>query len=59
MDYRIDKVKNAVGQEVYRFEFENVQDLEQFFIDNMIGNAKMSGRASKAIGTVLLVWDKK
>lgn len=57
MEYQLNKVVNENGKEIFRFEFENVQDLESFFI-SLIGKPSMSGRATKAIGNVLLMWEK-
>jgi len=50
-------VVNDHGASITRLEFENLQDLERFFI-NLIDNDDLVKTSSKAIGTVLLLWDR-
>ena len=54
-------VKNEIvtedGNTVMRFKFDSFVDLEEFYLDNY-DLWKKQKRASKVIGTVLLVFDK-
>ncbi len=52
MDY---KVIHANGVKVERYEFDNTTQLEEFFLNHVIGER---GIATKVIGNVLLLWNK-
>lgn len=43
------------GAKINRFEFESFNALEQYFLEYLVGKP---GIASKAIGTVLLWWER-
>jgi hypothetical protein len=43
------------GKMVNRFEFESFEDLEQYFLNYLVGK---QGVASKVIGNVLLWWER-
>jgi|TARA_R100000482_G_scaffold84155_1_gene33459 hypothetical protein len=58
MDYKITKIVNQHGFDVYRFEFENTANLESFISNNLIGNPAMANKATKAVNNVLLMWDR-
>jgi len=57
--YKAKIIRNKQGKAVMRMEFEGVEELELFFMDELIGSDMMKGSASKVIGTTLLIWDKK
>ena len=56
--YKAKSFRNSRGVAVLRMEFESPADLELFFTEELIGSDMMKGSASKAIGSVLLIWDK-
>jgi hypothetical protein len=56
--YKARSFTNKLGKHVVRMEFENVIELERFFIDELLGSPMMEGSASKAIGRILLIWDR-
>lgn len=55
LDGYCEKLENKYGEPYYRAEFENSDDLEQFFVDILM-NTK--GFSSKVIGKTLLIFDK-
>ena len=50
-----DRCKNIHGEKYWRTEFDSVEDLESFFVEQIL---YIKGYSSKAIGTVLLVFEK-
>jgi len=55
LDTYFEKLKNKNDEPYYRGEFRNAAELEDFFIDKLMN---VKGFSSKAIGNVLLVFDK-
>jgi len=55
--YTAQTVTNKHGKTVLRLIFKNIEALERFFMDQIIGSDMMKGSASKIIGTTLLIWD--
>ena len=55
LDTYFEKLKNKNDEPYYRGEFANGAALEDFFIDKLMN---VKGFSSKAIGNVLLVFDK-
>ena len=49
---------NGHGKNIVRLQFNSTEDLEEFFIHEMIGLEKMKKSSSKAIGRTLLIWDR-
>tara|TARA_R110000824_G_scaffold127286_1_gene287367 strand:+ start:581 stop:817 length:237 start_codon:yes stop_codon:yes gene_type:complete len=47
--------ENHHGEKYWRAEFDTVEDLEYFFVEQIL---YIKGYSSKAIGTVLLVFEK-
>lgn len=47
--------ENHHGEKYWRAEFDSVEDLEYFFVEQIL---YIKGYSSKAIGTVLLVFEK-
>ena len=47
--------ENYHSEKYWRKEFDSVEDLESFFVDHIL---YIKGYSSKAIGTVLLVFEK-
>ena len=58
MHYELTKFDNQYGVKVFKWDFDSVEDLEEFFIQKLIGSPGMAGKATKAIGKVLLMWEK-
>lgn len=56
--YTAQTVTNKHGKDVLRLRFNNFEELERFFMDELIGSDAMKGSASKVIGTTLLIWDR-
>lgn len=56
--YTAKTVKNKNGASVTMMRFRDFEALEAFFMDELIGSDFMKGRASKVIGTTLLIWDR-
>lgn len=56
--YTAQTITNKHGKNVLRLRFENFEELERFFMDELIGSDMMKGSASKVIGTTLLIWDR-
>lgn len=56
--YTAQKITNRHGKAVLRLRFENFEELERFFMDELIGSDAMKGSASKVIGTTLLIWNR-
>ena len=50
-----DSCENYYGEKYWRKEFDTVEDLESFFVAQIL---YVKGYSSKAIGTVLLVFEK-
>ena len=50
-----DSCENYHGEKYWRKEFDSVEDLESFFVAHIL---YIKGYSSKAIGTVLLVFEK-
>jgi len=57
-NYQVDHLKNKHGARITRFRFKTFEELELFFMDELIGSDMMEGSASKVIGTTLLIWDR-
>ena len=55
MNNNFEKLKNKNDEPYYRGEFRNAAELEDFFIEKLMN---VKGFSSKAIGNVLLVFDK-
>ena len=55
LDTYFEKLKNKNDEPYYRGKFANSAALEDFFIDKLMN---VKGFSSKAIGNVLLVFDK-
>jgi len=55
LDTYFEKLKNKNDEPYYRGQFNNAADLEDFFVDKLMN---VKGFSSKAIGNVLLVFDK-
>ena len=47
--------ENQHGEKYWRADFDSVEELEKFFVDRIL---YIKGYSSKAIGTVLLVFEK-
>ena len=47
--------ENHHGEKYWRFEFDDIASLEYFFVEQIL---YIKGYSSKAIGTVLLVFEK-
>ena len=47
--------ENHHGEKYWRFEFDDIESLEYFFVEQIL---YIKGYSSKAIGTVLLVFEK-
>lgn len=58
MNYEVEHLTNKRGARITRLRFKNFEDLERFFVDELIGSQMMDGSASKVIGTTLLIWDR-
>jgi hypothetical protein len=56
--YTATSFRNARGKQVVRMQFESTKDLETFFTHELIGADFMKLSSSKAIGSVLLIWDR-
>ena len=56
--YTAQTITNRHGKKVLRLRFEDFEELERFFMDELIGPDAMKGSASKVIGTTLLIWDR-
>lgn len=56
--YTVDRIANRYGKTVLRLKFKNFEEMELFFIEELIGSDVMEGSASKVIGTTLLIWDR-
>lgn len=56
--YTAQTITNKHGKNVLRLRFEDFEELERFFMDELIGSDAMKGSASKVIGTTLLIWDR-
>lgn len=56
--YTVERIANRNGKTVVRLKFETFEELELFFIEELIGSGVMEGSASKVIGTTLLIWDR-
>ncbi len=52
-------VKNRRGIPVMRYRFLSPEDLERWFIEELVGSEDMDGCASKVVGTTLLIWDRR
>jgi len=57
-NYNYDEFTNKKGKLVGRFRFQNFEDLEAFFAEELIGSAVMKDKSSKVIGTTLLIWNR-
>ena len=57
-NYRAHHFKNAHGARITRIRFPTFEELEEFFIEELIGSEEMAGCASKVIGKTLLIWDR-
>lgn len=55
---KLGHITNRRGVKVTQLCFASVEDLEVFFIEELIGSDLMAGSASKAIGKTLLIWEK-
>lgn len=51
-------IMNQHGKTVLRLCFKDFEELERFFVEELIGSGMMKGSASKVIGTTLLIWDR-
>ncbi len=58
MNYEVEHLTNKRGARITRLRFKSFEDLERFFVDELIGSQMMDGSASKVIGTTLLIWDR-
>jgi hypothetical protein len=58
ISYTAKSFRNGRGKRVVRMQFESIKDLETFFIHELIGSDFMKLSSSKAIGSVLLIWDR-
>lgn len=56
--YEADSFINPNGKHVTRMRFASFEDLERFFVEELIGSDMMKGSSSKVIGTTLLIWDR-
>lgn len=56
--YTAQTITNKHGKNVLRLRFQSFDELERFFMDELIGSDAMKGSASKVIGTTLLIWDR-
>ena len=56
--YTAQTITNRHDRKVLRLRFEDFEELERFFMDELIGPDAMKGSASKVIGTTLLIWDR-
>jgi hypothetical protein len=55
--YKVDTLTRK-GRAVTRLRFDTFEDLEEFFLDKLIGSDLMIGQASKVIGKTLLIWER-
>ena len=58
MGYTVELETSKHGKEIHVLRFDTSDELERFFIEELIGSETMKGRASKAIGATLLIWDR-
>lgn len=58
MEYFTQHLTNANGVTYTKIAFRSFDDLERFFVENMIGSAIVAGQSSKVIGTTLLIFDR-
>lgn len=57
-EFELHTMHTLRGVDVAGLIFPTQAELMNFFITHCIGNPKMQGHASKAIGNTLLIWER-
>lgn len=57
--YTARRVKNRQGVTVLALDFETTDDLQAFFVNQLIGTNMGKKSEHEVIGTTLLIWDRE